>query len=1304
MKQELHPLPKCICCGAAVHIPPKAVSLRCPFCRSEMSIPRFSLEEQALSDQLNALRAQLDQTCTDSEALRARLDSLLAAQHTSQSARLERLYRLGEEAQRAGRFDEAIRHYQNLIVRIPQPESEIHWRIMLCRYGIEYVREQSSGCALPTITRMDTRSILQDEDYLSACALAPDEQIRSFYIREGEHIDRLLCKYQHIHALEAPYDVFISVKQGTADGAPTSDSQTALRLYAMLEELGLKVFNSRVSLGQCAGSEYEPLIMHALSTARTMIVTASCEEFMYAPWVRNEWRRFRWLQQNVNPDLRLIAYITSENLWNMQELGGLQLLHAARLADPIRELRSVVLRNARPASEVPAPEDEAELTGDPMLTAALCQELNRTSLTPSALRTITRLSAVNLGIRDISLLKYCSALTELDLSGNEISDLRPLASLFALERLSLNDNSVRNLQPLFALRRLTHLSLDGNRGAELGPLEQLPALQRLSLRNLSLSDLSPLTGLTGLKTLFLSGNPLTDVSPLAALTGLKKLVLTAPDERTPLRLSGYAAIAALTERGCRIHDRCVRYRDNPLHQEIPVPDAALEQALRAALRKKNSGPLLLEDMHALTELDLSQAVVQDIRVLECCIHLIRLVLTASSVRRLTGWNTVTALRERGCQVEDISVLYNDNPLHQEVSFRSDSLKYAVCHQLKKSSLEPILVQDMHRLTELEFCDSFVYDLTPLSCCIRLERLHLSGFPITRLRLHDLSPLCALPSLTVLRLTCSEISDLSCLSRLNRLTVLDLTGTSVSDPAFLRKLTSLEELSLQNTGIADITPLHGLSSLRRLNLRENPQLRTGWAARASLQSAGCLIEEDAAQFDDAPVSSADEALLWALRTVLNLSAGQPVRKNELAALTELRLPDKNITCIDILKYCSSLEKLDLSGNPISSLSPLRDLTTLKELNLSGCALTCLTPSQLPASLIRLEFRRNKLLTLPSVQRLSALQLLDISENPQLHTGYAEAARLAKSGCIVRTDGIIFTDDPCELTIGDPALEELLRRRLNLPAGPITCADLQKITDLRDHYSKIERIDALKYCLRLTHLTLCSPHIRDISPLKGLASLTHLTLGSCPVEDISPIASLTALKQLSLKDLPVRDISPLGGLSGLCGLTIAACPVKDLSVLTTLPALTELEIRSCPAEDLSPVFALRNLKRLFLTGLKILDLSPLSAMGNLLALSLDGNGISDISPLGCLTQLKDLSLSYNSISDLSALSSLTQLENLTLSGNRIRSLRPLAAHRALRFVALSRNPIRGKHMLRLLLLPNENSRVIWHLKLHGCRVLR
>ena len=121
MDYRLSALEKCICCGADVHVPADASSVRCSYCRTEMSITRFSRQEKQLSEQISRMQTDTAQT-----------NALIKNYLDSEDGKLMRLYRQAEDAQRDGRFEEAIALYKQLLVQSPQEEAEIHWRVMLC--------------------------------------------------------------------------------------------------------------------------------------------------------------------------------------------------------------------------------------------------------------------------------------------------------------------------------------------------------------------------------------------------------------------------------------------------------------------------------------------------------------------------------------------------------------------------------------------------------------------------------------------------------------------------------------------------------------------------------------------------------------------------------------------------------------------------------------------------------------------------------------------------------------------------------------------------------------------------------------------------------------------------------------------------------------------------------------------------------------------------------------------------------------------------------------------------------------------
>jgi internalin A len=146
----------------------------------------------------------------------------------------------------------------------------------------------------------------------------------------------------------------------------------------------------------------------------------------------------------------------------------------------------------------------------------------------SPLQGLTALTNLNLSgnqIIDLSPLQGLTALTNLELEGNQIIDLSPLQGLTALTNLELERNQIIDLSPLQGLTALTNLNLSGNQIIDLSPLQGLTALIRLDLNSNQIIDLSPLQGLTALTRLYLNHNQIIDLSPLQGLTALTELWL-----------------------------------------------------------------------------------------------------------------------------------------------------------------------------------------------------------------------------------------------------------------------------------------------------------------------------------------------------------------------------------------------------------------------------------------------------------------------------------------------------------------------------------------------------------------------------------------------------------------------------------------------------------------------------------------------------------------------------------------------------------------------------------------------------------
>ena len=135
-------------------------------------------------------------------------------------------------------------------------------------------------------------------------------------------------------------------------------------------------------------------------------------------------------------------------------------------------------------------------------------------------------------------LSWLTALTTLDLTSNQVTDILPLSGLTALRSLRLGGNEVSDISALSRMALLGLLVLTANEVTDISVLSGLPTLGRLSLSGNQLSDVSALAGSTRLRELWLSGNEITDISALAGLPAL-----------TTLRLDGNAItdISALAD-------------------------------------------------------------------------------------------------------------------------------------------------------------------------------------------------------------------------------------------------------------------------------------------------------------------------------------------------------------------------------------------------------------------------------------------------------------------------------------------------------------------------------------------------------------------------------------------------------------------------------------------------------------------------------------------------------------------------------------------------------------------------------------
>lgn len=187
-------------------------------------------------------------------------------------------------------FDKAENIY-NQILLADREDAEAYWSLVLCKYGVTYVKDPASGKYIPTCNRTHYASVFNDENYRNAIQYANAEKAE-LYEQDAKTIDDIQRGILSISKHEKPFDIFISYKETGENGARTKDSIKAQELYDKLTAEGYKVFFSRITLEDKIGTEYEPYIYAALASSKIMLVIGSSKENLEAVWVKNEWSRY----------------------------------------------------------------------------------------------------------------------------------------------------------------------------------------------------------------------------------------------------------------------------------------------------------------------------------------------------------------------------------------------------------------------------------------------------------------------------------------------------------------------------------------------------------------------------------------------------------------------------------------------------------------------------------------------------------------------------------------------------------------------------------------------------------------------------------------------------------------------------------------------------------------------------------------------------------------------------------------------------------------------------------------------------
>ncbi|MDD2630560.1 MAG: leucine-rich repeat domain-containing protein [Limnochordia bacterium] len=246
----------------------------------------------------------------------------------------------------------------------------------------------------------------------------------------------------------------------------------------------------------------------------------------------------------------------------------------------------------------------------------------------------------------------------------------------------------------------------------------------------------------------------------------------------------------------------------------------------------------------------------------------------------------------------------------------------------------------------------------------------------------------------------------------------------------------------------------------------------------------------------------------------------------------------------------------------------------------------------------------------------------------------------------------------ITFADPALEELIRQKIELPHGPIEYDDVCWIRELSGRFKGIVSLLGIEYLTKLESLDLSHNEIADLSPLAGLEQLKSLVLVSNKISSVAALARLAHLEKLHLGYNHISSLDGLQNLATLRTLYLPGNPINSLRPLSCLPALELLWVTDALVTDLSPLAGLHTLRDLSLANNQIDNLEPLRNLVDLQSLNISNNAIDDLAPLTRLTRITELDISSNNIKDITPLEHLVSLERVDAEYNCITNINSIA----------------------------------------------
>lgn len=228
-----------------------------------------------------------------------------------------------------------------------------HWGKVLCRYGVEYISDLSSGACVPVCSRLQQQPVFEDEDYKEAMRYA-DEEVKDVFEKDAKAIELLQHDLREKAKSHNPYDIFLCYQEQNSDGSRTKEGKLAEELFQHLKKNGFDVFSEAECKKQHADTTAYRCA--ALWDASVMIVLGSTKESFESPLVRNQWMEYK--EKNAGDEKNFIvayrdmdAYELPDEMLHLQAKDMNKLSFMQELLDELHGLCDEKITEAEQAED-----------------------------------------------------------------------------------------------------------------------------------------------------------------------------------------------------------------------------------------------------------------------------------------------------------------------------------------------------------------------------------------------------------------------------------------------------------------------------------------------------------------------------------------------------------------------------------------------------------------------------------------------------------------------------------------------------------------------------------------------------------------------------------------------------------------------------------------------------------------------------------------------------------------------------------------------------------------------------------------